>query len=150
MRRGTWTLVAAACATLLGILIGCPAGAAQHVKRKKPSASPTPYNPYPPGILPADLQSELDRVEREIAFIFQQALAEFRALPPPNLTGQPPILQGSGYAMVRTVGKLMNYDLNISAGRNTACASCHMPYPAFAPPIPTVNLTTIAHPAALP
>src|SRR5437660_2111015 len=148
MRRGTWILVAAACATVLGILIGFHAGSAQDVKGKKPSATPTPYNPYPPGILPADLQSELDRVQREIAFIFQQALAEFRALPPPNLTGQPPILQGSGYAMVRTLGKLMNYDLNISVFRNTACASCHMPYAAFGPPIPSVNLTMIAYPGS--
>jgi len=148
MRRGTWILVAAACATVLGILIGFHAGSAQDVKGKKPSASPTPYNPYPPGILPADLQSELDRVQREIAFIFQQALAEFRALPPPNLTGQPPILQGSGYAMVRTLGKLMNYDLNMSALRDTACASCHMPYAAFGPPIPSVNLTMIAYPGS--
>src|SRR5689334_10880707 len=114
----------------------------------KKIGTPTPYNPYPPGILPADLQSELDRVQREIAFIFQQALAEFRALPPPNLTGQPPILQGSGYDMVRTLGKLLNYDLNISALRNTACASCHMPYVGFGPPIPSVNLTMIAYPGS--
>ena len=117
-------------------------------KNAKVGQTPTPYNPYPPGILPADLQSELDRVEREIAFIFQQALAEFRALPPPNLTGQPPILQGSGYDMVRTLGKLMNYDLNISVFRNTACASCHMPYAGFGPPIPSVNLTMIAYPGS--
>ena len=51
----------------------------QAVPAKKPLPPPTPYNPYPPGILPADLQSELDRVQREIDFIFQQALAEFRA-----------------------------------------------------------------------
>src|SRR5712664_4978107 len=117
-------------------------------KNAKVGQTPTPYNPYPPGILPADLQSELDRVQREIEFIFQQALAEFRALPPPNLTGQPPILQGSGYDMVKTLGKLMNFDLNISPFRNTACASCHMPYVAFGPPIPSVNLTMIAYPGS--
>jgi cytochrome c peroxidase len=133
---------------VLGILIGFHAGSAQDVKGKKPPATPTAYNPYPPGILPADLQSELDRVEREIAFIFQQALAEFRALPPPNLTGQPPILQGSGYDMVRTLGKVMNFDLNISPFRNTACSSCHMPYAGFGPPIPSVNLTMIAYPGS--
>ncbi len=117
-------------------------------KNAKVGQTPTPYNPYPPGILPADLQSELDRVQREIDFIFQQALAEFRALPPPNLKGQPPILQGSGYDMVKTLGKLMNFDLNISPFRNTACASCHMPYAAFGPPIPSVNLTMIAYPGS--
>src|SRR5882762_11467052 len=60
-----------------------------------PPPPPTPYNPYPPGILPADLQSELNRVSREVNLLFQQALAESRALPPPTLTGQPPTLQGS-------------------------------------------------------
>src|SRR2546422_6427934 len=109
---------------------------------------PTPYNPYPPGILPADLQSEIDRVSREIRFIFQQALAEWHALPPPNLTGQPPTLQGSGYDMVQTLGKLMNFDENISVFKNQACASCHMPYAGFSGPIPSVNLTMIAYPGS--
>src|SRR5258708_39764315 len=35
------------------------------------------YNPYPPGILPSDLNSELARVEREVAFIEGRALARF-------------------------------------------------------------------------
>jgi len=147
-RRGTWILGAAACATVLGILIGFQAGSAQDVKAKKPPATPTVYDPYPAGILPADLESELDRVRREIDFIFQQALAEFRALPHPNLTGQPPTLQGSGYDMVKTLGKLMNFDLNMSPFRNVACSSCHMPYAAFGPPIPSVNLTMIAYPGS--
>src|SRR5437899_9243358 len=108
---------------------------------------PTPYNPYPPGILPADLQSELDRVSREVNLIFQQALGEFRALPPPNLTGQPPTLQGTGVQMVQTLGKLMNFDVNMSAMKNMACASCHMPYAGFSGPIPSVNLTSIPYPA---
>ncbi|PYM78972.1 MAG: hypothetical protein DME09_22270 [Candidatus Rokuibacteriota bacterium] len=109
---------------------------------------PAAYNPYPPGILPADLQSEIDRVSREVKFIFQQALAEWRALPPPNLTGQPPTLQGSGYDMVQTLGKLMNYDENISVFKNQACASCHMPYAGFSGPIPSVNLTMVAFPGS--
>ena len=147
-RRGRWILGAAACATVLGILIGFQAGSAQDVKGKKPPATPTVYNPYPPGILPADLESEIERVRREVDFIFQQALAEWRALPPPNLTGQPPKLQGSGYQMVQTLGKLMNYDHNISPLKNIACASCHMPYVAFSGPIPSVNLTMVAYPGS--
>src|SRR5258705_12792450 len=50
--------------------------------------------------------------------------------------------------MVRTLGKLMNYDVNISALRNPACASCHMPYAGFSGPIPSVNLTMIAYPGS--
>src|SRR2546426_1684639 len=124
-------------------------GSAQKEGQGKKKESPPPdYNPYPPGILPADLQSELDRVLREIQGIFQQALAQWRALPPPNLTGQPPTLQGSGYDMVQTLGKLMNYDENISVFKNQACASCHMPYAAFSGPIPSVNLTMVAFPGS--
>ena len=112
------------------------------------TGTPTPYNPYPPGILPADLESELDRVRREVTFIYQQAVAQWHALPPPNLTGQPPTLQGSGYDMVQTLGKLMNYDLNMSVFKNMACASCHLPYAGFSGPIPSVNLTMIAYPGS--
>jgi len=118
------------------------------VPAQRGSPPPTPYNPYPPGILPADLQSELDRVSREVNLLFQQALAESRALPPPFLTGQPPTLQGSGVQMVQTLGKLMNYDMNMSVFRNQACASCHMPYAGFSGPIPSVNLTMIAYPGS--
>jgi cytochrome c peroxidase len=109
---------------------------------------PTPYNPYPAGILPADLDSEIARVRREINGIFEQALAEFRALPPPTLTGNPPTLTGSGYDMVRTLGKLLNYDETMSVVQNRACAFCHMPYAGFGGPIPSVNLTMIAYPGS--
>ena len=130
-------------------------GSGQQVPKKetlppgpKKESPPPDYNPYPPGILPADLVSELERVRREVRLIFQQALAQWRALPPPNLTGQPPTLQGSGYDMVQTLGKLMNFDENISVFKNQACASCHMPYAGFSGPIPSVNLTMVAFPGS--
>jgi cytochrome c peroxidase len=43
------------------------------------------YNPYPPGILPSDLDAEIARVRREVQFIFKEALNEWRALPHPTL-----------------------------------------------------------------
>jgi cytochrome c peroxidase len=107
------------------------------------------YNPYPPGILPADLDAELARVLREIDGIEAIAMAQWKALPPPNLTGQPPTLQGTGTAAVEILGKLMNYDKNISPNRNVACASCHMPYTGFSGPIPSVNLTMVAYPGSV-
>lgn len=58
---------------------------------------PPAYNPYPPGILPSDLNSEIVRVRREINFIFSKALGEWKSLPPPNYQGNPPTIQGSGY-----------------------------------------------------
>jgi cytochrome c peroxidase len=106
------------------------------------------YNPYPPGILPPDLNSEIARVRREVRFIFNQALGEMRALPPPTVTGQPPTLQGTGYQAVQTLGKLLNFDENMSPFQNRACAFCHMPYAGFSGPIPSVNLTMIAYPGS--
>lgn len=114
---------------------------------KKPAPLPA-YNPYPPGILPSDLDSEIARVRREVQSIFHQTLAEWRALPPPNLKGQPPILQGTGYRAVQILGKLMNFDESMSAQKNVACAFCHMPYAAFSGPIPSVNATIIGYPGS--
>jgi cytochrome c peroxidase len=43
----------------------------------------------------------------------------------------------------------MLFDKNMSAGRNQACASCHMPYAGWSGPIPSVNLTIIAYPGTV-
>jgi cytochrome c peroxidase len=115
-----------------------------------PSSNPHPpiYNPYPPGILPADLASEIARVQREVNFIFNEAIGEWQTLPPPIVTGNPPTLQGSGYEAVEVLGKLLNFDQNMSPFRDTACASCHLPYAGYSGPIPSVNLTMIAYPGS--
>jgi hypothetical protein len=110
---------------------------------------PSPYDPYPPGILPADLDSEIARVLREVDFIESEALAQLRALPPPTLTGQPPILAHTGQRANVLLGKVMNFDKNMSPFENRACAFCHMPYVGFSGPIPSVNLTMIAYPGSL-
>ena len=114
-----------------------------------PPPLPPIYNPYPPGILPADLQPELDRVIREIRFIENEAVTQWQGVGPVTYTGNPPIIQGNGYDAVRVLGKLMNFDINISPFRDVACASCHMPYAGFSGPIPSVNLTMIAYPGSL-
>jgi cytochrome c peroxidase len=114
------------------------------------AVTPQPYNPYPPGILPGDLVSELARVRREVASVENEALVEWRALTPPTLTGQPPTLQGTGMRANQLLGKLMNFDENMSPFKDRACASCHMPYAGFSGPIPSVNLTMIAYPGSYP
>ena len=86
----------------------------QNGGRDREEPPPPPYNPYPPGILPPDLNSEIARVRREVRFIFNQALGEMRALPPLTITGQPPTLQGTGYQAVQTLGKLLNFDEHMS------------------------------------
>jgi cytochrome c peroxidase len=111
-----------------------------------PPGTLPPYDPYPPGILPADLNSEIARVQREVNTIFNEAIVEWLALPPPNVQGNPPTLQGSGYRAVVVLGKLMNFDQNMSPLKDTACSFCHMPYAGFSGPIPSVNLTMVAYP----
>jgi len=114
-----------------------------------PTPPPQIYNPYPPGILPDDLNAELARVLQEIDVIEARAIQRMQALQPPIKTGQPPILQNTGTEAVEILGELMQYDKNISPNRNSACASCHMPYVAFSGPIPSVNLTMIAYPGTV-
>jgi cytochrome c peroxidase len=116
------------------------------VADEKEGGTPPVYNPYPPGILPSDLDSELARVLREVDVLEARAIARWQALPRPILTGQPPTLQNTGTEAVEILGELMNYDKTISPNNNQACASCHMPYVGFSGPIPSVNLTMIAYP----
>src|SRR5713101_8087421 len=147
-RRGTMAILRTFAIVVLAVSVAPQPVPAQKAAPAKKESPPPPYNPYPTGILPADPDSEIERVSREVRLIFTQALAEWRALRPPNLTGQPPTLQGSGYDMVQTLGKLMNFDEKISVFQNQACASCHMPYAGFSGPIPSVNLTMVAYPGS--
>ena len=127
------------------LICGRPfAGRAEHASENQPAPV---YDPYPPGILPSDLSSETARVLREADVIEGRALARWHALPPPTLSGQPPVMQDIGTEAIETLGELMLYDKNISPNRNVACASCHMPYAGFGGPIPSVNLTMIAYPS---
>src|SRR3984893_9767673 len=143
MRRDTRTLVKAAFATVLGIL-SVPLAGSTEAQAQLDQPFPA-YNPYPTGILPNDLQSELLRVRREIETVFGRYFAEWQGWKPLTLTGQPPTLQGTGYEAVRILGGLLNFDENMSPFQNVACASCHMPYAGFSGPIPSVNLTMIAY-----
>ncbi|MCU1225132.1 MAG: hypothetical protein JWQ42_3225 [Edaphobacter sp.] len=117
--------------------------------RSESALSDSVYNPYPPGILPPDLNSEIARVQREVEFIESRALARWHALQPPILTGQPPVLANIGTEAIETLGELMLFDKNMSPNRNQSCASCHMPYVGFGGPIPSVNLTMIAFPGTV-
>src|SRR5215471_7055062 len=130
MRQLRSACVSAGLATVLGIL-GVPHVPCAETPAHQPSA---PYNPYPPGFLPADLDAEIARVRREVQFIFDEAVKEWKALPAPTVTGNPPTLRGSGYEAMEILGKLLNFDENMSPYRNEACAFCHMPYAAFSAP----------------
>ena len=70
MRRYTSILAATTLATVLGIVSVPDIGSAQIT----PIPPPRIYNPYPPGILPSDLDAEIARVQREVQFILNEAL----------------------------------------------------------------------------
>ena len=141
MQQRKWFIILAACgAALVGILSAQQAGT---------QGSSTIYYPYPPGITPPGISEELVRVSMEVQGIENEAIAEWKGLTPPTLAGNPPILMNTGYQAVEILGKLMNYDQNISVFQDQACASCHMPYAAFGGPIPSVNLTMIAYPGSV-
>ena len=144
MNRRTLTVISV---VVLCAMAACVWLVAQKVSAQNAVALASPvYNPYPPGIVPSNINSELARVLAEVDFIEARAIARWHNLKPPTLTGQPPILANFGTEAVETLGELMNYDRNIAPERNQACASCHMPYVAFSGPIPSVNLTMIAYP----
>jgi cytochrome c peroxidase len=136
------TLTILACAAILGSITGCNSGSASAQSPNPPSPD---YNPYPPGILPSDLDNEIARVSGEIHTIFNEALTQASKLPPLTLTGNPPTFQGTGYTAQQVLGKLLNYDSDMSPSRSGSCASCHMPYAGFGGPIPSVNLTMSAY-----
>jgi len=154
MRERRLTVLVILCAAVAAtLLISTQFLSAQNGKGKEGKGgdrdTPPPfYNPYPPGILPADLNSEIARILREVDFIEAEALAQLRALPPPTLTNQPPILAHTGQRLNVLLGKVMNFDKNISPFNDRACAFCHMPYVGFSGPIPSVNLTMVAYPGS--
>jgi cytochrome c peroxidase len=145
MKRRTIATIAVTVLCAMALLIS---PVLRKVSAQSGAAFPV-YNPYPPGILPSDLNAEVRRVLVEVDFIERRALARWRALPPPTVAGQPPTLQNTGTEAIETLGELLNYDRKISPGNNQACASCHMPYVAFSGPIPSVNLTMIAYPGTV-
>src|ERR1700730_1408114 len=130
MKRIKWIPLSAVCAILAGTLLIFT----RHTSAQTPTPAASPtfsgvevpppvYNPYPPGILPADLATEIARVRAEVAFIEQEALIQANALTPPTLTGQPPTLQGTGQRANQLLGKLMNFDENMSPFRDRPAVS---------------------------
>src|ERR1700733_10218337 len=135
MPRAKLLVFAASCATIAGAM-----SFSMHIvhgQSWQPAPQLPPYDPYPPGILPSNIASEELRIQREITGIENEAIGEWKALPPITAVGNPPIFQGSGYQAVEVLGKLLNYDLNMSPLKDTACASSHMPYVGFCGPLPS-------------
>src|SRR6202166_4378603 len=62
---------------------------AQQTDKQQPQP-PQVYNPYPPGILPAGLDSEIARVLREIDVIEGRAIERWHSFPLPTRWETPP------------------------------------------------------------
>ena len=123
MRQRASALMIAGLAAVFGFV-----GVAYSPSAQTQVSQPGAYNPYPPGILPTDLDAEIARVRREVQFIFNEALNEWRALAHPILAGNPPTLRGSGYQAVDILGKLMNLTRTSPPRemRPVVFAICHM------------------------
>jgi cytochrome c peroxidase len=124
-----------ACAAMAAIPLTLPSSGARSGDSGNARLSPvSAYKPYPLDIFPTDLDSEIARVQRETRFIEEEALGEWRQLPRPTTSGNPPTSQGTGYESVEILGKLLNFDLNMSPLRNESCSFCHMPSSAARSP----------------
>src|ERR1700751_2772293 len=90
MKRSMLTITSAVCAVgLIAIIVGSHTLSAQdeHADKGDKDKPPPVYNPYPPGILPPDLDSETARVLREIDVIEGRAIERWHALPLPTQVG---------------------------------------------------------------
>jgi cytochrome c peroxidase len=155
MKRRRLIALCALLVAAVALLIASKAGlVSAQSRRDRDQPPPPPYNPYPTGILPSHLDSEIARVLREIDVIEGRAIERWHSLPPPirlqTRSGpNPPVLKDTGTESIETLGELMLFDKNMSPGRNQACTSCHMPYAGWSGPIPSVNLTIIAYPGTV-
>jgi cytochrome c peroxidase len=129
---------------VLGSVIVFHAGSAQGQKpppvQTDISVQQSIYNPYPPGFLPANLQTEINRVNAETDLIFLATLVEASKLP---------INPGTAMRQIQLLGKLEIFDKNLSVNKNMSCSFCHMPYTGFSGPISSLNATTVAYPGSV-
>src|SRR6202166_1150173 len=124
MKRNMLIITSAVCAAgLIAIVVSSHAVSAQNEPDKRDKDKPPPvYNPYPPGILPPDLDSEIARVLREIDVIEGRAIERWHSLPLPTRLEirpgpNPPVLKDTGTESIETLGELLLFDQNISPGR---------------------------------
>jgi cytochrome c peroxidase len=82
-----FTRLAGSTAICAAAIAACSIYSLDHAQAQ--SASPI-YNPYPPGILPPDLDSEIARVLREVDVIEGRAIERWHSLPPPTPFGDAP------------------------------------------------------------
>lgn len=97
-------------------------------KQAKPQAS---------GQMPATFDRDVQAVEARLDRIEADTL---RDLDRSTLDRQ---------GQVRTLGKLLLFDKNLSVNRNEACSFCHTPETGFTGPIEALNRTTVSYPGSV-
>ncbi len=139
------------CATIVGIVLVfttlAPAENAA-VSASRLHDRDQKYFPYPPGIIPSDLDAEVQRVRHEVDFVENEALGQWHALRAPTMAGNPVTAQNTGARAMQILGKLELFDETLSVNKNMACSFCHMPYAGFSGPIPSINLGPVAYPGS--
>ena len=111
------------------------------------AVTPTPYNPYPSGILPSNLIPSLRGFNGKFE-AFSTTILHSRTHYRHRLVGQPADNSGGRVRVSARTRRTLAVRLEHVVVENTACASCHMPYAGFSAPIPSVNLTTVAYPGS--
>ncbi len=96
--------------------------------------------PYPKGVVPCNLVPQIEKVLSNINKIEQETLDYSKTIP---------IQSGTRIDQIRTLGKLLLYDRNLSVFRNEPCVICHTRDTGFTPPIPEINETTVAFPGSV-
>jgi cytochrome c peroxidase len=89
------------------------------------------------GQMPSDFDTEVARVVAEIDQIEADSL---RQMEKTTLDRQ---------GQIRTLGKLLLFDKNLSVNRNEACSFCHTPETGFTGPIQSLNLSTVSYPGSV-
>jgi cytochrome c peroxidase len=140
-RKPTFMILWTGCAmVVLALVTTSRTVSAQNRNSEKANFASCTYFPYPSGVIPPDLQTQINRVNGEIDLIEAEALAQWQALP---------INPGTAMRQVQLLGKIELYDRNLSVNGNQACTSCHMPYTSFTGPISSVNALPVAYPGSV-
>ncbi|WP_074651972.1 cytochrome-c peroxidase [Terriglobus roseus] len=87
--------------------------------------------------MPANFDREVARVVAEIDDIEKKAFDQ-KAITTLDRQGQ-----------IRTLGKLLIFDKNLSVHKNEACSFCHTPNTGFTGPIESLNQSAIAYPGSV-
>jgi cytochrome c peroxidase len=87
--------------------------------------------------MPPDFDREVTRVERQMD---QVENSTFDQMTTTTLDRQ---------GQVRTLGKLLLFDKNLSVNKNEACSFCHTPETGFTGPIQSLNQSTISYPGSV-